>query len=314
MWLLAAIVVVLAAMAVPLAVMVRGGVGSAEVNPLNAAWERASAAGSYEFRSELEQTTNPSASVANVGRGAKVEQFHIEGVVGVADSQVELGVWAGGGSVVADQPDAEIRIDDKGSYQRSPGGEWEESPDAASVMAPAGDVMAYLGAARDVAEIGRATVAGRSVTKYSFTLDGSVFATMMAEQAEDLMRARGELQPGQRVNPSPFHRDTVGAGELWVGPDGLPVRQVVSLRFPEQVDVSISAIITVDFFTFGSGSGSAWWFGGRDTWLPWSSLALLCAAVLASALWLVDRRGLPRRPIAALAALAVFVPDRKSVV
>ena len=146
------------------------------------------------------------------------------------------------------------------------------------------------------------------MTKYSFTLDGSVFATMMAEQAEDLLRARGELQPGQRVTPSPFHRDTVGSGELWVGDDGLPLRQEVSLKFPEQVDTSTSAIITVDFFTFGSGSGSSWWIDGRDSWLPWSGLALLCVVVLAGAVWLVDRRGLPRRPIAALAALAVFVP------
>lgn len=163
-------------------------------------------------------------------------------------------------------------------------------------MAPAGDVKAYLGAAREVAEIGREVVAGRNVTKYSFTLDGSVFATMMAEQAEDLLRARDELQLGQRVTPSPFHRDPVGSGELWVGDDGLPMRQVVSLRFPEQVDASTSAIITVDFFTFGSGSGSSWWIVGRASRLPWSGLALLCVVVLAGAVWLVDRRGMPRRP------------------
>jgi hypothetical protein len=43
----------------------------------------------------------------------------------------------------------------------------------------------------------------------------------------------------------------VGSGELWVGSDGLPLRQLLTLQFPAQDDEQVSSQIVVNFSQFG---------------------------------------------------------------
>lgn len=276
-----------------------------EPDPLTAAWERAHDAGSYRFRSDLEQVVTPTGGVTGVGRTTSVRQFHLEGTADPGESTVEFGVWAGGGSLAVDRPTVEIRIADGTTMRRTDGGDWVESADTSSTVAPAGDTLGYLVAARDVTELGTATVGGRKVTKYAFELDGSAFATAMADRLEDDLRSRGELRPGTQVQPSAFHRDTTGEGELWVSEDGLPVRQTLQLVFPEQADESTTASITIDFFEFGDDGGIA--FGMGDLPLPFVGLFVLLAAAVGIVVLLgttTDRRPVIRG-VATLLAVAI---------
>ncbi|MFZ9016642.1 MAG: hypothetical protein ACO23O_06580, partial [Ilumatobacteraceae bacterium] len=279
---------------------------AADVDPLTSAWERAAASGSYRFSSDAEQVTTPVASVVNVGRGSSVEHLHVDGVVAPVDGRVDLDVWGSASNNVVADPDVEIRIDEDGTLQRVAGGDWEPAPGAAAMLAPGGDVLAYLGAARDVVEVGQRSVGSVRFTVYSFELDGPTFAVRMAEDTEELLRRRGELAPGSRVQPSSFHRDTTGTGELWVGADGLPVRQLLSLQFPEDADGAVSATISVDFFDFTAADSGLWGLGDVDV-----SALLVLSLVLGGVFGMVrfvDRLGVPRRAIATAVAAAVFVP------
>lgn len=47
-----------------------------------------------------------------------------------------------------------------------------------------------------------------------------------------------------------------GAGELWVGENGLPLRQILDLRFPEQKDERVEAHMTVNFSNYGAEQAS----------------------------------------------------------
>ncbi|MGA1439612.1 MAG: hypothetical protein ACO4CU_07270 [Ilumatobacteraceae bacterium] len=164
---------------------------AADVDPLTSAWERAAASGSYRFSSDAEQVTTPVASVVNVGRGSSVEHLHVDGVVAPVDGRVDLDVWGSASNNVVADPDVEIRIDEDGTLQRVAGGDWEPAPGAAAMLAPGGDVLAYLGAARDVVEVGQRSVGSVRFTVYSFELDGPTFAVRMAEDTEELLRRWG---------------------------------------------------------------------------------------------------------------------------
>src|SRR5262249_37212388 len=60
------------------------------------------------------------------------------------------------------------------------------------------------------------------------------------------------LPPDSNLTVSQYYRDMTGDGELWVAENGLPVRQILNLTFPEQHDESLNAQITVDFSQFGA--------------------------------------------------------------
>ena len=105
--------------------------------------------------------------------------------------------------------------------------------------------------ARDVIAHEPETRAGITFTRYSFQIDGPTFALFVRNQTEAAMRARGELPQGVRFEISNYYHDMTGEGELWVDESGLPLRQILNLRFPEQDDESVQAQIKVDFFQFG---------------------------------------------------------------
>ncbi|MCB0093613.1 MAG: hypothetical protein KDE54_37245, partial [Caldilineaceae bacterium] len=53
--------------------------GRRAADPVTAAWEKARAAGSYHFESEVTQITMPTAKVTNVGRSSRTERFQLNG-------------------------------------------------------------------------------------------------------------------------------------------------------------------------------------------------------------------------------------------
>ena len=220
-------------------------------DPVTAAWQRVQDAGSYHFTSDVVQITIPTAKVTNVGRPSRTEQLYLEGQSDLDAAALEFQLWTDGGSVHTPESSLSVRAADGKSYIRQGTGDWQESSSFSDVIAPAGDFMAYLAAARDIVTHAPETRAGITFTRYSFQIDGPTFAVFTRDQMEAAMRARGELPNGVHFEISSYYHNMTGEGELWVRDNGLPVRQLLNIRFPEQNDESVQAQIKVDFSQFG---------------------------------------------------------------
>ena len=231
-----------------------GSSGSVVDGPIGEALGRARDAGSYRFRSEVTQAVSPVAAVAGAGRTASTSSLVLEGVTDVDASATELSLSADGGG-----ESLGLRVVDGVSYRRDGGGSWVESAvGAADQVAPAGDLMGYLGAARDVVDAGAQSSDGQVLTRYVFGIDPELFATMAAGQLQLVGRSASGVSEG-----------VTGSGELWVDGAGLPVRQLLWLTFPGGNGVGVTSTqISVDFSEFGtaqvpgvarSSASSSWW-------------------------------------------------------
>ncbi len=205
---------------------------STERSGIEAAWQRAREAGSYHFTADIRQTVAPQPTVLNVGRASKEEALHLEGETNLPDRQLHLTLWSQGGSVLDPGSGVEVRVDGDHAYARQGLRDWEEINDFTGLFAPQGDFMAYLAATRDVVKHEPETRAGVTFTRYIFRVDGRAYATYLRDQLETRLAEQGELPPGASLDLPKQYVDMTGAGELWVGDDGLPLRQILHLHFP----------------------------------------------------------------------------------
>lgn len=201
-------------------------------DPIGAAWERARAAGTYRFTADIVQTSAPEASVASIGQQGKQERLRMEGRTDLPHGTMAFTLWSGGGSAADPASGIEVKVEDERAFMRQAGQPWQEMGDFRGTLAPGGDFLAFLAAARDVTFQGRESRDGLALTRYSFVLDGPRFAEAMRLQSERLLIARGELLPGARLEPSPTYTKMTGSGEIWIGDDGLPYRQALAMQFP----------------------------------------------------------------------------------
>jgi len=234
-----------------------GQASSLNTDPLSAAWAQARTAGAYRFTSDVTQTTTPSASVLNAGRTSRTDQLYLDGHADAATEALEFRLWSDSGSLLQAESSLAVRVADGKTYTQQNGGAWQESSDFTQAIAPAGDFMSYLVAARDVTDLGQETRAGLTFTRYAFRMDGPTFALAVRQQIDEAMRQKGDVPPGVTFEVPAYYRDMTGSGELWVGEDGLPIRQILSLQFPQQDDEFVSAHIVVDFSQFGQGQVAA---------------------------------------------------------
>ncbi len=264
-------------------------------DPVTAAWEKARAAGSYHFTSDVLQKTIPVASIANVGRGSRSEALYLEGQNDLHAQSLELTLWSQTGSALNADSGVSLRTENGKSFTRRGNEAWQESNNVTEGFAPGGDFLGYLAAIRDVTPGTSETRSGITFTRYSFTLDGPAFAAYMHEQLLAALRAKGELPPGVQLEAPAYYRDMTGRGELWIGENGLPVRQILDLRFPEQNEERVEAAITVNFANYGVEQSGLWTLLRSGQWqgawlvlpsrLPdltglWLGLALSVAALL----------------------------------
>ncbi|MDX1417341.1 MAG: hypothetical protein R3293_24255, partial [Candidatus Promineifilaceae bacterium] len=133
-------------------------------------------------------------------------------------------------------------------------GAWEKIDDFTGLFAPGGDFLTYTRAAENVvrhAPETRSTAIGEiSFTRYTFDINGRRYAEQMRGQLKD-QAVREGLPPGMQMELPRVYVDMTGTGELWVGADGLPLRQQFSLTFPETKDNYVTtAEIAVDFKEF----------------------------------------------------------------
>ncbi|HEX8681814.1 MAG TPA: hypothetical protein VF707_05835, partial [Ardenticatenaceae bacterium] len=276
------------------------------------AWERARAAGSYEFAADVVQRTIPLPSVTNVGRQSRQDTLRLEGETNLRDETMELMLWSQGGSILDAESGVELRIADDVAMARQGNGEWQEMGDFTDAFAPSGDFLAFLSAAKNITREGTESRAGITFTRYSYEIDGPGFALYMRDQMEQHLLEKGKLPPSVQLDAPQTYARMTGSGELWVDANGLPLRQVLHLAFPPGEDNELQAEVTVDFSGFGNGAplaGSeangtlaallAW----RPSPLLWTHLGL--TVLLAAGAVLAVRRRESRRMYTAMVTVVI---------
>lgn len=251
------------------------GKAPSPVDAVSAAWQAAQKSGSYHFTSDVVQVTVPAATLLHVGSRSQREQVYLEGQTDLREQSMELSLWsdslANGGSVLIPESGLAVRVANGKTQIRNGSGPWEESNPFTDAYAPQGDFLAWLAAMRDVTRVGEESSHGLSYTRYTFTLDGLAFARHSRDQMQQAMHARGDLPPTMQLDVSAYHAQMTGDGELWVGADGLPLRQILNLHFPVQNDEQVSAQIAVNFFDYDREAGPKL-AGLLDPSLLWSRL------------------------------------------
>jgi hypothetical protein len=155
---------------------------AAAVDPVTAAWERARAAGSYHFTSDVTQVTLPLATLTNVGRASRSEKLYLEGQNDLKAAKMELTLWSDGGSVLNSASGVSIRSEGGKSFARRGEGEWQEIGDFTGSIAPQGDFMSYLAAIKDVQPQPAETRGGTRFTRYTFTIDSRALPSTCASR------------------------------------------------------------------------------------------------------------------------------------
>ena len=261
--LLAGLVLTLAVLLLVGWVAFGGGLRSADASPnpgssprddVLAAWQRVQARGSYRFSGDVVQVTVPAATLANIGRASSEERLHLEGQTDLASQAMALQLWSdstmGGGSTLIPESGIQVEVADGKTRARRGAGPWEEMAGITEGYAPQGDFMAYLAAMKDVTAHPPETRAGIVFTRYTFAIDGPLYAAYARDQLQHALSARGELPSGLELSVSPYLQGMTGDGELWLSEDGLPLRQILRLRYPAQRDERVNAEITANFSNF----------------------------------------------------------------
>jgi hypothetical protein len=228
----------------------------ADTEAVATAWEQARQSGSYRYNADIVQTTTPKATVTNVGRTSSQTALYLEGESDLVAKAMTMRLWSEAGNVQDPSTATEIRIENDRALARQNAGEWQEIGNFAGFFAPQGDFMAFLSAAKDIANQGVETrilaeVSAVSFTRYTFHIDGLSYANYLREEIQQQMTDNHELPPGVNLDLPRQYVDLTGEGELWVGSDGLPLRQILHIQMPDRDDAHITAEVDVNFYDYG---------------------------------------------------------------
>jgi len=244
-------------------------VRAVQTDPITAALEKARAAGAYQFTSDITQVTIPTMQITNVGRSSRSEQLHLAGQTDLRQQSMEMQLWSDGGSVLQAGSGIGVKVAAGKTFVRQGQGDWQEKPDfSVDSLAPQGDFMAYLTALRNVQAHAPEQRNGIQLTRYSFTVDGPAFAAYSHAQLEQTLRAKGELPADMQLEVPRYYQEMTGDGELWIGADGLPLRQILNLQFPPQKDEQVQSQMVTDFSKYGTPDGAASGISGQ-----WSTVS-----------------------------------------
>ncbi len=213
-------------------------------------WRTVQSAGEYRFRADVEHKTVPLALVTNVGRRGSTELLYLEGAVDRRADEMSLALWNGGGTVVDRASAMEVEVSPEGARARQGEQPWQPVGDFTSFFAPDGDFMTYLTVA-DAVEAEHSSAG----TYFTFDIDGPAYATYMRDQIKAQLVEDKGLPISTKLDLPKQYTSMTGRGELWVGRDGLPLRQALHLQFPpsdEKGDVRTEAEIVVHFSDYGS--------------------------------------------------------------
>ncbi len=222
---------------------------------LQAVWQHVRESGAFHFSVDLTQTVRPRPTLHRPVISSRETRLYMEGETDQEAEFLEMTLWKGGGSVMSPESGIQIKIEDGRTYGRHAGSPWQEIDDFSGLFAPNGDFMAFLAAAGNVVRhepesrrIGNQAI---TFTRYSFDINGPRYAEHMRKEMTRQMAGSGELPPGIELEAPQFYTDMTGSGEIWVGINGLPMRQIFHLKFAESADNSLAnARIEMNFSRF----------------------------------------------------------------
>ena len=246
---------VLAILVLTTALLLSLSVRSETPNGLQQAWTRAREAGSYRFTADVEQTLLPRPIPSMVGQSDQRVDLRIEGQVTLPDYGELRLRFEGASSTDANSQPLTI-VQEAGQTYLLRDGERVPLDNPAALAAPAADYMGYLAGAENVRQL---PDAGDGLTRYAFDVNGSRFAEYVRQQWEAQRRSSdaAPLPPGVDLQPPALLKRMTGQGELWVGADGLPVRQVIDLAIPKasaEYDARVHLSVDFDFSPAGSAA------------------------------------------------------------
>ncbi|MCP4126071.1 MAG: hypothetical protein GY753_03290, partial [Gammaproteobacteria bacterium] len=220
-------------------------------DPIAAAFERAHAQESYHTVADIEQTLIPRAVSANRGERDQTLSMRILGDVtqgtridGSDERRARLQFYASAG-----EAPVELILSESATYLGYQG-KWKQVEDPLAGVAPGGDTLGYLVAARDVVQAESVTTAEGVFKRYLFTLDGDRYAQYLRDQMARMMV--GRLPQGVELQTNPALQAMSGTGELWLNDEGLPRRQILDLNMPNMSDThDAKAKMIIDFSRFG---------------------------------------------------------------
>jgi hypothetical protein len=215
--------------------------------------------GTYQYRTDVLQTTHPTLRLENAGRQPETSRMTVDGAVDRANASMEMTIWAPGTGTDG----LELKVLDGKAYGRSEtDGEWTEIENPSDVFAPGGDPFGFVAAAENVQV--PSAIGDPDVPSYTFDINGLKFARTISTQLEAELRRTGELPYGVTLGVARQYVDMKGSGELWINDDGLPIRQTIHLEFPPKKGAVdwVEADITTNF--------SNWDTRGVDNQLFWA--------------------------------------------
>ncbi|RME48828.1 MAG: hypothetical protein D6796_05755, partial [Caldilineae bacterium] len=294
---------------------------TAAIEQVSSAWRAAREIGAYTYRTDIVQTTHPLPVLANVGLSRREQRLHIEGHINLNARELAMKLWSGGGGVLNDADALQMRVANGKTYGRAGNGDWREIDNhnglagLPRLVAPGNDVLGYLATVKEVRNLGTETRMGVTFTRYGFQVDGPAFAERMRAQLEEALRRNGRLPLGLRLDVSRLYANMTGSGEIWLGQDGLPLRQIIHLQFPPDRYNRVEVTITTDFSHWG-GELAAAGEGGSGAVLAkirhlaagvdWGTVAANLS-LLAAFLWLAVLTLLYRRSRFVYAAWATAI-------
>jgi uncharacterized repeat protein (TIGR01451 family) len=220
-------------------------------------WQRVRAAGAYDFTADIIQDVVPVASITNVGRTSERQELRIEGSTNLRTQELAMTLWSQGGNVLDSASGLQLKTTDGRLLARRAGSDWQEVSNFTDAFMPQGDFTTFLAGAVDVQlqetgdgrrETETTTDAqSQSPLKYTYRIDGPTFAAYLRERVVAQMVRQGELPPNAKIELPDAFMQMSGTGVLWVNANGLPLRQVSQLRFPEEAGRWIAAELDVTF-------------------------------------------------------------------
>ncbi len=228
------------------------------------AWSMAEASGTYQFKTEIAQTTYPSPSLGNVGRTSQTQHFSLDGQLDRSQDQMTLTFYPGAGRDATNA--VPVRIKGTEAYGQTPDGQWQKIDNVSDAFAPGGDPLGYLSAAANIqflgtrafgtsenpgSSAGRAPASSQNFQQYAFDLDGEAFANYIRNQMERQIQDSGKLPEGISLSTPEVYRNSKGSGQIWLDDTGLPSRMTAQVTLPPQANSgSVQIDLQTDFYNF----------------------------------------------------------------
>ena len=235
--------------------------------------------GSFGYDARIQTVVVPGASIDQAGRTPQRQDLAVRGQVDLRNQMLDLRIAKGSGNFETGVGVTKLQVINGVARSQLADGSWETIDLPTAMFGANSDVLGLLDVARSVGSPEQQQLAGETMTRYRFQIDGPAFARQISAQMERIMRQQGRLPAGSQLAIIDAYLGANGDGELLVDAAGLPRRQVIHLNLPDpQRNETVQGTITVDYRAFGPASSLALplrWLAD----VAWGALALNLAVV-----------------------------------